>query len=267
MTTHSKQAHQTPVIEARNVSKAFSSKPNGNSLEVVRDFSLRLYEGDLVTMFGPNGCGKTTVLNILSGMTEPDSGLVLRNTSKTESLDVGYVFQNYADTLLPWRNVQGNIAFPLELRHVPSDEQASLVQRRLEQFHLMEHADKYIYELSGGLKQLVSIARATVYDPRLLLLDEPFSALDYSLSRTFWLRFREFWSDQRVTTAFVSHNIDEAVFLGDRIYVMSPRPARIVAEIPVPFGRDRPLSLLSSTEFFAVRTQVLDAFEQGRSTI
>ena len=259
------QALSVPLIEARAVFKAFaSSQPGVPGLQVVRDFSLRLCEGELVTVFGPNGCGKTTVLNILAGLADPDSGSIDRNSGTAGSLAVGYVFQNYADTLLPWRSVRGNIAFPLELRHVSSDERASRVRKRLEQFQLTEHEDKYVYELSGGLKQLVAIARATVYEPRLLLLDEPFSALDYSLSRMFWLRFREFWTDQRVTTVFVSHNVDEAVFLGDRVYVLSARPAQVVAEVPVPFGRERPLSLLSSEEFFAVRTQVLDAFERGR---
>lgn len=254
-----------PLIEAKGISKAFASSTQGTpSLQVVRDFTLRLCEGELVTFFGPNGCGKTTILNILAGLINPDAGTLDRNSGAAEALAVGYVFQNYADTLLPWRTVRSNVAFPLELRRMSSDECASRVQRRLEQFRLTEHADKYVYQLSGGLKQLVAIARATVYEPRLLLLDEPFSALDYSLSRMFWLRFREFWTDQQVTTVFVSHNVDEAVFLGDTVYVLSTRPAQVVAEVPVPFGRERSLSLLSSREFFSVRTQVLDAFEKGR---
>lgn len=256
-----------PLIEARSIFKSFTSPVSGaQPLPVVHDFSLRLGEGELVTVFGPNGCGKSTILNILAGLIEPDSGEVTHDSRNVGPLAVGYVFQNYADTLLPWRTVRGNVAFPLELRRVSTHARATRVHERLEQFRLTEHADKYIYELSGGLKQLVAIARATVYEPRLLLLDEPFSALDYSLSRMFWLRFREFWSGHRVTTVFVSHNIDEAVFLGDSVYVLSSRPARVVAHIPVPFGTERPLSLVSSREFFAVRTEVLDAFERGRQS-
>lgn len=255
----------TKLIEARNVSKSFASPLRDEApLPVLREFTLALEQGELVTVFGPNGCGKSTILNLLAGVMVPDIGTVLDNSNGSEPLAVGYVFQNYADTLLPWRTVRGNVTLPLEFRRTPPEERALKVKRKLEQFHLVEHADKFVYQLSGGLKQLVSICRATVYDPRLLLLDEPFSALDYSLSRMLWLRFREFWTDQKVTTVFVSHNVDEAVFLGDRVCVLSARPAQVVAEVAVPFGRDRPLSLLSSTEFFTVRSKVLDAFEQGR---
>jgi NitT/TauT family transport system ATP-binding protein len=251
-------------IEAKNVFKSFPSHtPDAPPLQVVENFNLSLREGELVTMFGPNGCGKTTILNLLANLLPPDSGIIVR-THNPEPIAVGYVFQNYADTLLPWRTVRGNIAFPLEIRDTEGQERTKRVNKRLEQFHLTEHADKYVYQLSGGLKQLVSIARSTAYDPRLLILDEPFSALDYSLSRMLWLRFREFWTDQKVTTVFVSHNVDEAVFLGDRVCVLSARPARVIADVPVPLGGERPLSLLSSQDFFAVRKQVLDAFEEGR---
>lgn len=253
------------LLEARSISKSFGGNTSGGPLvEVVSQFSLRLEPGKLVTMFGPNGCGKTTILNILAGILQPDAGEVIRNTPEEESLPVGYVFQNHTDSLLPWRTVHDNIAFPLEIRRLSAQEQDARVHKRMEQFRLAEHAEKYIYELSGGLKQLVAIARATAYDPKLLILDEPFSALDYSLSRTLWIRFREFWANHNVTTIFVSHNVDEAVFLGDRVIVLSPRPAKVVADLEVPFGQERSLSLLASTEFFTIRRQVLEAFEEGR---
>jgi NitT/TauT family transport system ATP-binding protein len=253
------------VIEVRNVSKALvANHPEGDKVEIIRDFNLQLEEGKLVTVFGPNGAGKSTILNLLAGILEPDTGEIVRHSPQPEAMPVGYVFQNHADTLLPWRTVRDNIAFPLEIRKVPPDEQSTRINRRLEQFQLTEHAGKYVYQLSGGLKQLVSIARATVYDPQLLILDEPFSALDYSLCRMLWLRFREFWAHQSVTTVFVSHNVDEAVFLGDRVIVLSARPAKVVADVEVPFGPERSLSLLSSELFFDLRNRVLAAFESGK---
>lgn len=254
-----------PLIEISNISKAFSSATTeSEDLLVVNKFSLSIEEGELVTMFGPNGCGKTTVLNILAGTLKPDTGQVIRNINSPDSMHIGYVFQNHADTLLPWRSVRANIAFPLEIRGVPKRKQEEKVNKWMDQFRLTEHADKYIYQLSGGLKQLVAIARATVYDPRLLLLDEPFSALDYSLSRMLWMRFHELWAKLGATTVFVSHNVDEAVFLGNKVCVLSSRPTQVIAEIKVPFGRDRNLDLLSSHEFFAIRAMVLDAFERGQ---
>ena len=254
------------LIEAQKISKSFKSSlfENGELL-VVNDFSLSVHEGELVTLFGPNGCGKTTILNLLAGTIKPDNGRVSWNPGESWSREVGYVFQNYGDTLLPWRSVRANIAFPLEIRKATEKEIEEKTARVLNLFGLSEHSDKYVYELSGGLKQLVAIARSTVYYPRLLLLDEPFSSLDYSISRMLWTRFRQFWADSKVTTIFVSHNVDEAVFLGDRVCVMSSRPTRIVAEIAVPFGKERDLEIVSSQEFFSIRTQVLKAFEEGRN--
>lgn len=256
----------TTMLEATHIFKSFPPTTAGSQpLLVVDDFNLSLREGELVTFFGPNGCGKTTILNLLAGTITPDAGQVRWDGENASTLPVGYVFQNYADTLLPWRNVRSNIAFPLEARGLAKRQIAQKVTKWLEHFGLTEHADKYIYQLSGGLKQLVTIARSTVYEPRLLLLDEPFSSLDYSLSRMLWTHFRKLWSDLKVTTVFVSHNVDEALFLGDRVYVLSSRPTRVVAEVHVPFGEERQLALLTSQEFFSVRSEILAAFEDGRT--
>lgn len=261
-----KQLGAEPLIKLAGVHKAFpANSPRGMPVAVLEDFSLTLGEHELVTIFGPNGCGKTTVLNILAGLSQPDSGTVSRIDTDDGAPSVGYVFQNYADTLLPWRTVRKNIQLPLELRGFPKMERTALVDASLSRFHLSEHSEKYIYELSGGLKQLVSIARSTIYRPKLLLLDEPFSALDFSLSRGLWRQFRRFWAGERVPTVFVSHNVDEAVFLGDRVIVLSARPARVIADISVPFGVDRDLDLVTSSEFFSVRSAVIGAFEGGRS--
>lgn len=253
------------LVEARGISKTFnSSLSSNNSLHVLDNFSLSVNKGELITLFGPNGCGKSTILNILAGISAPDTGEIYWNSDAFDSRNVGYVFQNYGDTLLPWRTVRDNVAFPLHVRGLIAADINKKTADVISLFHLEEHSNKFIYELSGGLKQLVAIARSITYNPCLLLLDEPFSALDYSTSRMLWTRFREFWADMNVTTIFVSHNIDEAVFLGDRVCVLSPRPTRIVTEISVPFGRVRELDILRSEKFFEVRTRVLNAFEEGR---
>lgn len=253
------------MIEVVAITKRVGSNgSNRRGLPVLDGLSLVVRPGELVTIFGPNGCGKSTLLNILAGTVAPDSGRIVVQEPRNTGRAVGYVFQNYGDTLLPWRTVRGNVSFPLELRKLEASAIAVAVERCLERFHLLEHADKYVYELSGGLKQLVSIARATVYKPQLLLLDEPFSALDYSISRSLWVQFREFWMQEKVSTVFVSHNVDEAVFLGNRVYVLSPRPAKVVEEVIVPFGPERTLDILSSSAFFSARSSVLKAFGHTR---
>lgn len=252
------------LLKATEISKTFPNENSGKKeLLVINKLSLEVYEGELITIFGPNGCGKSTILNLLAGIVQPDAGAIVWKNNDSQPLPIGYVFQNYTDTLLPWRSVRDNIAFPLEIRRLKKKELTEKVNRRIEQFKLTEHADKYTYQLSGGLKQLVTIARATVYDPRLLLLDEPFSSLDYSLSRMLWARFREFWTDLKITTVFVSHNVDEAIFLGDRIFVLSSPPTEIVEEITVPFGKNRNIDLLNTPDFFTIRSRVLKAFEHG----
>jgi NitT/TauT family transport system ATP-binding protein len=202
---------------------------------------------------------------MLAGFLQPDSGTISLNNGDLQCPSIGYVFQNYADTLLPWRTLRSNVLFPLELRRLRASERRRRVDDRLALFGLAEHAHKYIYELSGGLKQLAAIAQATIYDPSLLLLDEPFSALDYSRSRVLWKRFRELWQQLRVSTVFVSHNVDEAIYLGDDVYVLSSRPTRVVERFRVPFGPNRELSILHSEDFMQLRSQVLCAFESGLS--
>lgn len=255
-----------PALTAKALSKSFGDTArDGRQLAVVEHFDLELTHGGLATLFGPNGCGKTTILNMLAGFLQPDSGIISVNNGDPGCRSIGYVFQNYADTLLPWRTLRSNVAFPLELRRLRATERRRRVDDRLALFGLAEHAHKYIYELSGGLKQLAAIAQATIYDPSLLLLDEPFSALDYSRSRVLWKRFRELWQELHVSTVFVSHNVDEAIYLGDDVYVLSSRPTRVVERFRIPFGPRRELSILHSEEFMQLRSRVLCAFELGLS--
>lgn len=246
------------MIEISRLSKTFGSDP-----PVLQDLELQIGTGEIVTIFGPNGCGKSTLLNILAGLIKPNQGSVVRLSVEMDHFSVGYVFQNHADSLLPWLSVRDNIAFPLKIRGLSSNEIDEKVEPRLEQFRLENHSERFVYELSGGQQQLVAIARAMVYEPSLLILDEPFSQLDFSVARGIWTQLWEMWRREPVTTLCVSHNVDEAVFLGQRVCVLSKRPGRVVDDIGVPLGRDRSLSLLTSEEFFLVRKRVLEAFARG----
>jgi len=246
------------MIEISHLSKSF-----GADRPVLQDLDLKIGTGEIVTIFGPNGCGKSTLLNILAGFVEPNQGSVIQFSNKTDDFAVGYVFQNHADTLLPWLNVRDNVAFPLRIRGLSSEEIGEKVRPRLRQFRLEQLGDRFIYELSGGQQQLVAIARAMVYEPDLLILDEPFSQLDFSVARGIWTQLWEMWRVEPVTTLCVSHNVDEAVFLGEKVCVMSVRPGRVVEEIGIPLSKDRSLSVLTSEAFLAARNRVLEAFSQG----
>lgn len=253
-----------PLVSIRQISKAFypTDKPVGEKVQVWDGFSLDIQKGELITFFGPNGAGKSTLLNLIAGIETADSGSI-DIALNGKDWNVGYVFQNYTDSLLPWRTVWQNVAFPLEVRNLPKSVCKAKAMAWLAEFKLTEHAHKYIYQLSGGQKQLVALARATVYEPDILLLDEPFSALDYSVSRSLWQIFRTFWQQRKVTTVFISHDIDEALFLGNKVYVLSGRPAQIVAAIDLPFSDNRTTDLLRSEVFFEYRKRVIGAFEEG----
>ena len=246
------------MIEISRLTKSF-----GLDRPVLQDLDLTIGTGEIVTIFGPNGCGKSTLLNILAGFFEPDKGSVVQFSNRADKFAVGYVFQNHADTLLPWLNVRDNIAFPLKIRGLSADEIGEKVGPRLRQFRLEKLSNRFVYELSGGQQQLVAIARAMVYEPDLLILDEPFSQLDFSVARGIWTQLWDMWRVEPVTTLCVSHNVDEAVFLGERVCVMSARPGRVIEDVGVPLSKDRSLSMLTSEEFLAARNRVLEAFAEG----
>ncbi|MBZ0213329.1 MAG: ATP-binding cassette domain-containing protein [Nitrospirae bacterium] len=250
------------LVRLIDVTKSFAGLGTRAAVPAVTGLSLDIREGDFLTIFGPNGCGKTTVLRLIARLLTPDSGQILY-ASQGGPLEVGCVFQNYADTLLPWRTVRGNASRALEYRRIPRHLHDSIVRPLLEQFQLDAHADKYVCELSGGLKQLTSIVSALVQRPRLLLLDEPFSAVDYVSSRVQWIRFREYCALSGTTAVLVSHNLDEAVFLGDRIAVLGKSPDHPVTVLDISLAGARKLDMLRSEEFFHMRNEVLGALNTG----
>lgn len=247
------------MISVRSITKEFA-KPSGTT-RVVEGVDLEVNKGEFVTVFGPNGSGKTTLLNIVAGLDEPNSGEVFVDNKKPKDANVGFVFQNYNESLFPWRTVVENVIFPLEIAKVSKDKAIKIAEHLLNKVGLSHSRDKFVYELSGGQRQLVSICRAMASSPDILIMDEPFSALDYSTTRKMELELLDVWQEKKITTLFVSHDIDEAIFLADRVVVLSPRPAKIKRIFEVKLPRPRTLEMLSSPEFTELRNAILNTFE------
>jgi len=247
------------MISVRSITKEFT-KSSGIT-KVLEDINLEVNKGEFVTVFGPNGSGKTTLLNIVAGIETPESGMVEIGGKSAKEAQVGFVFQNYNESLFPWRTVYENIIFPLEIAKVSKEKQQAIADHLLKKVGLLQSKDKFVYELSGGQRQLISICRAIAYDPDILIMDEPFSALDYSTTRKMELELLDIWQEKKITTLFVSHDIDEAIFLADRVVVLSPRPASIKKIFDVKLPRPRTLDMLTSPEFNALRNAILNTFE------
>jgi NitT/TauT family transport system ATP-binding protein len=250
------------MLEVKNIYKEFSQPKNEiKSLKVLNDISFEINDGEFVAFFGPNGCGKTTLLNIIAGIEKPTAGKVFINKKEAKKSKIGFVFQNYNESMLPWRTVAGNVELALEAQNINGEKKKQLVDHLLKKVGLIEYRDKYFYELSGGMKQLTAICRSFAYEPELLLMDEPFSSLDYSTSRKMELELLEVWRENKKTTIFVSHDIDEAIFLADKVVILSSRPAKIKGIININLARPRSLDILSSKEFFEYRNEILKLFE------
>jgi NitT/TauT family transport system ATP-binding protein len=246
------------MITFKQVSKKFSH--GKSTIEVLEDIDFSLADGEFVTIFGPNGCGKTTLINIIGGLEKADGGTISIKDKNVKDIKVGYVFQNYNESLFPWRTALGNVEFALEIQGVSKPERLRKAEELLEKVGLLPHKNKYLYELSGGMKQLVAICRAIAYKPDILLMDEPFSSLDYSTTKKMEIELLKIWQEEKITTLFVSHDIDEAIFLADRVIVLSPRPSKIKKIFKIPLPRPRKLDMIASDEFFTIRNKILQSF-------
>ena len=241
-------------IEARNLSKTYESR-DGNVV-ALQDVSLKVTDSEFVSILGPSGCGKSTLLRILDGLASADSGQVLMDGKPIErpTQERGFVFQAF--NLFPWRTVRGNIEFGMEIKGVPKNQRLSVAQRLIELVGLQGFDRKYPYELSGGMQQRVGIARALAIDPAVLLMDEPFGALDAQTREDMQDELLRIWAAARKTVLFVTHSIEEAIYLSDRVLIMTPRPGRVLAVLDVPFDRPRSESHRTLPEFSALRHEI-----------
>ena len=221
----------TPKISFRGVGKAFRTR--SDPVQALSDVDLEVAAGEFLTVVGPSGCGKSTLLDLLGGLAEPTAGQVLLDGRAVTGpgLDRGIVFQQYA--LLPWRTAQGNVEFGLEAVGVPRRERAGRAREFLELVGLAGFADRHPHELSGGMKQRVAIARSLAYDPDVLLMDEPFAALDAQTRESLQDELLRIWQRTGKTVVFITHGIEEAVYLGQRVAVLTSRPGRVKQVLPV----------------------------------
>jgi len=246
-------APKRPHVTIRGLSKRFDKA-------VIYDrFDLDLPRGELISVFGPNGCGKSTLINMIAGLTPPDAGEILFDGMHLEDIKFGYVFQNYREALFPWLRAFDNIAYPLK---VPPAERKARTERLVAHLGIKLDLNLYPYQMSGGQQQLLSIMRALIVEPEILFLDEPFSALDYEMTLFMREQLQRLFMETGTTTVLVSHDLEEAVYLADRVLLLSRHPAR-VADFPlVPSARPRTDATLSEPEFVHTKAHCLEVFQR-----
>lgn len=254
-----------PVISARNVSLTFPAADG--PVHALKGVSLDISPGDFVSFIGPSGCGKTTFLRCIAGLETPTGGTLTVNGMTPDQARraraYGYVFQ--APGLYPWRTIAGNIALPLEIMGFSRSDRAERVARVLDLVELGQFGGKYPWQLSGGMQQRASIARALAFDADILLMDEPFGALDEIVRDRLNEALLALWAKTGKTIGFVTHSIPEAVYLSTKIVVMSPRPGRITDVIDSPLPRERPLEIRDSAAFIEIAHRVREGLRAGHS--
>ncbi|MDQ0587954.1 NitT/TauT family transport system ATP-binding protein [Variovorax paradoxus] len=226
------------------------------------NFDLDIPKGKIVSVFGPNGCGKSTLINMIAGILPCDSGQILFEGKEARETRIGYVFQNYREAVFPWLRAIDNIRYPLQYLNLSKVEQQARMDRLMESFDVKLDLQRYPYQMSGGQQQLVSIMRALVVDPEVLFLDEPFSALDYEMVMFLRERLQKVLVERRTTTLLVSHDLDEAVLLADEVLLLTKRPTRVAENLPFDVPRPRTADTTITPAFIATKTRALDVFQR-----
>jgi len=253
------------LLAVRGLGRSYQG--HGRTVEALSDLTFTLRSGELVCVVGPSGCGKTTLLRCLSGLLSPSRGRVEFEGRPVVGPPPGLamVFQDYQRSLFPWMTVSRNVELPLKQKGIPRQRRAELVSQALAAVHLDDAHAAYPWQLSGGMQQRVAIARAVAYEPRVLLMDEPFAAVDAQTRADLEDLIRSLWQQMRVTILFVTHDIDESVYVGERVIVLSSSPTVVLADIAVdlPAERDQ-LGTRSDPRFTALRAEVYTLVQQAK---
>ncbi|HEX3038467.1 MAG TPA: ABC transporter ATP-binding protein [Oscillospiraceae bacterium] len=252
----------TTDIQIRDVSMTYAGN-NGEPIAALENINLDIHEGEFISLLGPSGCGKTTLLRIIADLLQPTSGSVsiLGQTPREVRLQQKYGIVFQSPVLYDWRTVRRNICMPMEIMKIPKKERTARITKMLDLVGLQDFGYKYPFELSGGMQQRVGIARALALNPDFLLMDEPFSALDEFTREKLNEDLLRIWSKTNKTVVFVTHNIPEAVFLSDRVVVLSPHPGRLSAIVDIDLPRPRESSLREDPIFYEYVSKIRKSFE------
>ena len=254
--------HEEGRISIENLNMVYETD-KGDKVTALTDVNLEIESGSFVSLLGPSGCGKTTLLRIIADLITPTSGSVsvggMRPTQARMARKLGMVFQSAV--LYDWRSVLKNVEMPLEIMHLPKGERRDRAEHMLEMVGLKDFAHRYPYELSGGMQQRVSIARALAVNPGILLMDEPFSALDEFTREKLHDDLLGIWKENKMTIVFVTHNISESVYLSDKVVVMSPHPGRVSAVLDIDLNRPRCAQIRETEEYYDYIAEIRSDFE------
>lgn len=243
-------------VTIRGLDKTFAGQP------LYQDLNLDFPRGKIVSIFGPNGCGKSTLMNMIAGLIPVDRGQILFDGKTLAETTIGYVFQNYRDALFPWLTAWNNIAYPLKRRGMKAGAVKKRVAELSEMFDIRFDLQRYPYELSGGQQQTVCIMRALATEPEVMFLDEPFSALDFEMTLFIRDKLQQVQQATGVTMLIVSHDLEDAVFLADEILLLTRRPTRVAEIVPFELPRPRTAEIMSHPEFIRVKAHTLEVFKR-----